>query len=164
MWLPESCTLPMWLHLWLMLYSCVFWLEGDMGQVWRWGWVKQSGKTSPNSITLEQDCKEVKEGAACVPGKKHPDRGRARGKRDNLCHMTRGGRPRGGASVAIMTPWAPEPGLIFTALLSHHMITFFFFVGHAACGVWAPQSGINPAPPGAEAWLPNHWTTRGLPP
>ena len=35
---------------------------------------------------------------------------------------------------------------------------FCFFGRCAACGILAPQPGIEPMPPAVEAWSPNHWT------
>ena len=34
---------------------------------------------------------------------------------------------------------------------------------YAACGVLAPQPGIEPVPPALEVQSPNHWTSREVP-
>ena len=41
--------------------------------------------------------------------------------------------------------------------------TFFFF-GCTSSGVLVPQPGMEPVPPAVEAWRPNHWTAREVPP
>ena len=47
--------------------------------------------------------------------------------------------------------------------LSLSFSLFFFFFGHAACGILVPQPGIEPAPPAVEAWSSNYWTAREVP-
>ena len=132
MWLQKVLNYLCGLHLCSCYTPVSSGLEGDVGQAWGWGCVKQSGQTSPNSITLEQDCKEVKEGAGCVPGKKYPDGGRVREKWDNLCPPQEKAAPRGGASLAPMIPWAQGPGLILTVLHLHHMIISLCW----SCSMW----------------------------
>ena len=40
----------------------------------------------------------------------------------------------------------------------------FNFLPHCeACGISVPPPGIEPVPPGTEAWSPNRWTTREFP-
>ena len=41
--------------------------------------------------------------------------------------------------------------------------TFFFWLHHPACGILAPQPGIEPAPSAVKAGSPNHWTSREFP-
>ena len=43
------------------------------------------------------------------------------------------------------------------------MLLFFFFFGHAACGISASQPGIEPLSPALEAWSFNFWTIRYVP-
>ena len=40
---------------------------------------------------------------------------------------------------------------------------FFFFVWLTACGILAPQPGMDFVPCAVEAQSPNHWATRKLP-
>ena len=67
------------------------------------------------------------------------------------------------------------PSLIFGRRVSTilHSFLFFslpfpflsFFVPHrAACGILAPQPGIEPTPLAVKARSPNHWTAREFPP
>ena len=39
----------------------------------------------------------------------------------------------------------------------------FWFFGHKACGILAPQPGTEPAPAALEGEVFNHWTTREVP-
>ena len=39
----------------------------------------------------------------------------------------------------------------------------FWFLGPGACGILAPQPGIEPTPPALEGEVLNHWTTREVP-
>ena len=47
-------------------------------------------------------------------------------------------------------------GYIFNGLF----FVLFFFAVPLACGILAPQLGIEPVPLALEAWSLNHWTTR----
>ena len=40
---------------------------------------------------------------------------------------------------------------------------FFFWSHHSACGIFIPQSEIEPWPMAMKAASPNHWTTREFP-
>ena len=40
---------------------------------------------------------------------------------------------------------------------------FFFWPHHAACGILAPRSGIEPVTPAVEAWSCNRWSAREFP-
>ena len=43
-------------------------------------------------------------------------------------------------------------------------LNFFIFWLHcAACGILVPHPGMEPVPPAAETWDPDHWTTREVP-
>ena len=42
-------------------------------------------------------------------------------------------------------------------------LDFFPTMLYAACGVLAPQPGIEPVPPALEVQSPNHWTSREVP-
>ena len=39
----------------------------------------------------------------------------------------------------------------------------FWFFGHKACGILAPQPGIEPPRPALEGEVFNHWTAREVP-
>ena len=39
----------------------------------------------------------------------------------------------------------------------------FWFFGHEACGILAPQPGIEPTPPALEGEVSNHRTTGEVP-
>ena len=41
---------------------------------------------------------------------------------------------------------------------------FIYRLCHAACEILAPQPGTEPRPPALEAWSPNYWTAREVPP
>ena len=38
-----------------------------------------------------------------------------------------------------------------------------FWLRHRACGILAPQPGIEPRPSAVKVWSPNHWTARKFP-
>ena len=42
-------------------------------------------------------------------------------------------------------------------------LDFFSTMLCVACGVLAPQPGVEPMPPALEVQSPNHWTTREVP-
>ena len=50
------------------------------------------------------------------------------------------------------------------SVIRSHWVFFFFWLCSAACGISVPQPGIEPVPPTVEAWRPNHWTAREVPP
>ena len=52
---------------------------------------------------------------------------------------------------------------ILLLLLSSDFLAkiMFWFFGHEACGILAPQLGTEPTPPALEGV--NHWTTRDIP-
>lgn len=137
-------------------------LEGNVGQVWGWGCVKQSGQTSPNSITLEQDARKWRRGLGVFQGRSIQTEGESE-RNGIICapHKKR----RHPEEEHVQLQWLPEPrDLDWYLQLCVYTTWFYLSVGHAACGIWAPRPGINPAPPVAEARPLNHWTTRGLPP
>ena len=45
-------------------------------------------------------------------------------------------------------------------LLLFGVLWVFFFFGHASCGIFVPQTGIEPVPLVLEAWNLNYWTVR----
>ena len=51
---------------------------------------------------------------------------------------------------------------IASVLCFGYFFFFFFFFGHTACGILAPQPGIEPIPPALKGCL-NQWTTREVP-
>ena len=44
------------------------------------------------------------------------------------------------------------------------LVSFCFWLHHAACGILVPQLGIEPTPSAVKAQSPNHWTVREFPP
>ena len=55
----------------------------------------------------------------------------------------------------------PQISVPRSSLLSWAL--FFFSIGCAACGILAPQPGIEPTPAALEAQSLHHWTTREVP-
>ena len=55
---------------------------------------------------------------------------------------------------------------IFKVFIEFATILFWFmfwYFGHKACGILAPQPGIEPTPSALEGEVFNHWTTREVP-
>ena len=69
------------------------------------------------------------------------------------------------AFAQLITSFPPSPYLDrgFFFFLRRMIYLFIYLPCHAACGIFVPQPGIEPAPPEVEARSLNHWTTREFP-